>query len=489
MMGKSAALPIVLVFLTAPFAIALKPASGASASENTWASEAPLNEARNNLGIAVVNSKIYAIGGDTLSGFWTYSMGFSGTPTGGVVGTNEEYDPAANTWTFKTPMRTPRTSFAIAAYENKIYCIGGATSHNIYAGPTVTGINEVYDPATDTWETKAPMPKATWLVQANAINGKIYVIDWDGKVYAYDVAADSWSAKAPAPTPSAAGFDGHVSAVVDGKIHIIGGLSPNEDSNLHQIYSPATDNWTYASPPPNSIGNALGQGAAAATTGELALQRIYVFGQQGNLRQGEPQGSNRIYNPQNDSWTFGANLPTDRINFGVAVLNDLLYVIGGGTATNWFAGTFGPSAVNEKYTPFGYGAPDPHYVLATTPPKINVISPLNQTYNELSVPLAFSVDKQISWTGYGLDANQNVTITRNTTLAGLSSGLHNIRVYANDTFGNIGASQTIAFTVAFETFPLLPVVVASVASVVIVCVGVFYHFKKRTHRTIEGQIT
>lgn len=476
-MNKSAAPLLVLIILSLCLIITKPAFSSADATENTWVSEAPMHEARENLGVASVNGKIYAIGGDTLSGFWTYSMGFSGTPTGGVVGTNEEYDPTTNTWTFKTPMPTPRTGFAIASYENKIYCIGGATSHNIYTGATLTAVNEVYDPVTDTWETKSPMPAATWLVPANTINGKICVIDWDGKVYVYDIAADSWSTKSTAPTPSAAGFDGHVSAVVNGKIHIIGGLSTSGDSNLHQVYDPATDNWTYASSPPNSIGNAVGQGAATATIGELALKRIYVFGQNGNLRQGEPSGSNRIYNPQDDSWTFGVDVPTDRINFGVAVVNDTIYVIGGGSATSWFVGTFGPSAVNEKYTPVGYGTPDPSYVLEHYPPKISVMSPLKQTYNETDVPLLFDVDKTVNWTGYSLDGKQNVTVTGNITLTGLSSGLHNVAVYANDTYGNMGASETVTFTIS-PPFPIVPVAVASVAVAVATASGLLVYFKK-----------
>lgn len=484
-MDKSVALLLILIILSALCLIVAKPAySSADATENTWISEAPMHEARENVGVVAVNGKIYAIGGDTLSGFWTYSMGFSGTPTGGVVGTNEEYDPATNTWTFKTPMLTPRTGFAIASYENKIYCIGGATSHNIYAGPTLTAVNEVYNPATDTWETKTPMPTATWLVPANAVNGKIYVIDWNGKVYAYDIAADSWSTKSTAPTPSAAGFDGHVSAVVNGKIHIIGGLSTSGDSNLHQVYNPITDNWTYASSPPNSIGNAVGQGAAAATTGELALKRIYVFGQNGNLRQGEPQGSNRIYNPQDDSWTFGVNVPTDRINFGVAVVNDTIYVIGGGSATSWFVGTFGPSAVNERYTPVGYGAPDPSYVLEHTPPKISLLSPLNETYNETSLSIVLAVDKPVNWTGYSVDGKENVTFTGNTTITGLSNGLHSIAVYANDTFGNMGVSGLISFTVAVpEPFPTVAVAIASAVVIAFVGAGLVVYLKKRKHQT------
>jgi len=474
-MRKNLALLFVLFFLTAPCVMVAKPAfSSADATENTWVSEAPMHEARENLGIAAVNGKIYAIGGDTLSGLWTYSMGFSGKPTGGVVGTNEEYDPATNTWTFKTPMLTPRTGFAIASYENKIYCIGGATSHNIYTGPTLTAVNEVYDSATDTWETKSPMPTATWLIPANALNGKIYLIDWGGKVYMYDIAADSWSTKSTAPTPSAAG---HVSAVVNGKIHFIGGLSPSGDSQLHQVYDPAANDWSYASSPPNSVGNAVGQGAAAATTGEFALRRIYVLGQQGNLRQDEPKGTNRIYNPKDNSWTFGVNVPTDRINFGVAVVNDTIYVIGGGIATSWFFGTFGPSAVNERYTPIGYGTPDPSYVLENTPPKISVLSPVNQQFNESGVPLSFTVDKQVNWTGYSLDGGETVTVAGNTTITGLANGVHNITVYAKDTFGNVGVSETVSFSVEVP-FPTT-LVVAPVASVVVIGAVLTIYFKKR----------
>jgi N-acetylneuraminic acid mutarotase len=473
-MKKNLAL-LLAFFLTASCVIMAEPAfSSADAAENTWVSAAPMHKARENLGVTAVNGKIYAIGGDTLSGPWTYSMGFSGATAGGVVGTNEEYDPATNTWTFKTPMLTPRTGFAIASYENKIYCIGGATNHDIYTGPTLTAVNEVYDSATDTWETKSPMPTATWLIPANAINGKIYLIDWGGKVYVYDIAADSWSTKSTAPTPSAAG---HVSAVVNGKIHFIGGLSPSCDSQLHQIYDPSTDNWTYAASPPNSVGNAVGQGAATATTGKLALRRIYVLGQQGNLKQDEPKGSNRIYSPQDDSWTFGVNVPTDRINFGAAVVNDIVYVVGGGIATSWFVGTFGPSAVNERYTPVGYGTPDPAYVLENTPPKISVLSPANETYNNSTVLLRYAVDKPVNWTGYSLDGEETVTVAGNTTITGLANGTHNVTVYATDAFGNVGASETVGFTVEVP-FPAT-MVVAPIVLVAVVSVGFIVYFRKR----------
>lgn len=469
-MDKSAALLLVLVLMSASSTVCVQFASSSvGGAENSWVTKAPMREARNNLGVAVVNGRIYAIGGDTLGGRWTYSMGLSGQITGKTVGTNEEYDPATDTWSFKTPMLTPRKSFAITAYNGKIYCIGGTNSQ----------ANEAYDPATDTWETKTLMPTTVSLPSANVINGKIYVIDHSGANYVYNPETDSWETRTPTPKPSAAGFNGHVSAVVAGKLHIIGGLSSNQDSNLHQIYDSAADSWTYGPSPPNSINFAFGNGAAAATTGELALRRIYVFGKQGALRQGEPQCSNRIYDPQTDSWTFGANLPTERINFGVAVVNDTFYVVGGGSADNWVVGTFRPSAVNEQYVPIGYGAPDPSYVLETTPPRISLLSPLNQTYNESNVTLAFSVDKLVNWVGYSLDGQETATAIGNTTLSGLSNGLHNVTVYAKDEFENTGTSETVYFSVNVpEPFPTLPVLAASVAALVVVA-GLLVYFKKR----------
>jgi hypothetical protein len=113
------------------------------------------------------------------------------------------------------------------------------------------------------------------------------------------------------------------------------------------------------------------------------------------------------------------------------------------------------------------------------PPKISILSPVNQQFNESSVPLLFTVDKQVSWLGYSLDGQDNVTVTGNTTISELTNSLHNVTIYAEDTFGNEGASETIVFTVAFETFPTAPVAAASAATVAVVCISALFYFKKR----------
>src|SRR3972149_7678710 len=106
-----------------------------------------MHQARRGLGVIEADGKIYAIGG-------TASIGFISS----VLSTNEQYDPATNSWVFKASMPTARVYFAIAVYENKIYCFGGITgmgiSELIMPG-MYTDIDsyavEVYDTVTDTW--------------------------------------------------------------------------------------------------------------------------------------------------------------------------------------------------------------------------------------------------------------------------------------------------------------------------------------------------
>lgn len=118
-------------------------------------------------------------------------------------------------------------------------------------------------------------------------------------------------------------------------------------------------------------------------------------------------------------------------------------------------------------------------------PDVSVYNLENATHSG-SVSLNFTVNKPTSWIGYSLDGFDNVTITGNTTLTGISSGLHNITVYAKDEFENTGTSETITFTIAKEpeSFPIrlavaAAIVVAAVVLVAAVGVGLSVYLKKR----------
>lgn len=183
---------------------------------------------------------------------------------------------------------------------------------------------------------------------------------------------------------------------------------------------------------------------------------------------------NQVYNPENNTWTTAAPMPTAVADQSVVVLDDKLYATGGSD----FMGSY--FLTIEQYTPANYGK---------IPVSVIVISPQEGTYNENSVLLSFTLDEPVSSLVYSLDKQANITVAGNTTLTDLPNGIHNVTVYANDTFGNVGVSQTVNFTISTpatptmptaETFPIATVAVISGTSAVIVLgAGLSVYFKKR----------
>ena len=472
-MSKALALAIVLVFLTSSPAIVAMPVSGATVQENTWSEKAPMHIARCGLGVIAVGGKVYAIGGTTSADSFIDD----------VMGTTEQYNPTTDVWIYKASMPTPRAFFAIASYQNKIYCIGGAVGMKLvdersgFYSIIDSNKVEVYDTLKDTWATKASMPTSVGIgISAQEINGKIYVT---GNTYilVYDPIKDSWINTGSTPMP-------RYSAVVDNKIiatnvqdvllpptsPYYGGSYPAQQV---VIYDPEKNNLTQGKDGQTGVGGT----AVGATTGVKAPERVYVLGV---TSQKVPHVSvNQAYDPITNTWTEATPMPTLRVDFGVAVVNDTLYAIGGLLVSYTYDSTgkyiqssqATPTNINEQYIPLGYG---------TLHPEIRFFSPQNKTYNSSSISLNFYMDKPILTLSYSLDGKQNVSITGNYTIANLSNGLHNVTIYANDTFGNIGTSQTISFTIdKTKSFPTLPVVAVSVAVAVFAVVGLLVYLKKR----------
>jgi N-acetylneuraminic acid mutarotase len=398
------------------------------AAENSWNTKKPMPTARGGLGVAVVNGKIYAIGG------------FNGVTQ---LAVNEEYNPVTDTWTTKVSMPTARSGFAVAVYQNKIYCIGGTTGDSDNSVSGFTGVTEVYDPATDTWETKKPMPTPRADVCANVVNGKIYCMG--GKKYwgvdpfyqelnateVYDPVRNYWAIRSPMPIPVL----GAASAVLDGKIYVVGGSRHFQAGwdlatvGSNQVYDPEDDAWSTRTSLPTTESYA----AAGTTRGVTAPKRIYFVG---GSSQTTYSSATYAYDSAGNVWSTVASMPTSRVYLAVAVVDDILYAIGGLDGENW-------RDVNEQYTPVGYG---------TVPPVLNVLSPENDaTCTSNDIELVLSVNRPTTWMGYSLDGLANVTVTGDAELSDLSEGEHRITVYANDTFGNMVSSSNVTFSV--DTFP------------------------------------
>ncbi len=369
---------------------------------------------RGGLGLAVVSGKVYAIGGSS---------------SNGELALNEMYDPATNMWYTKTPMPTARTGFAITTYENKIYVIGGSV------GDSFTGNVEVYNPVSNTWQTVASMPTPRADLSANVVNGKIYLIG--GKTYSsispyynqtninqvYDIATNTWSTNVSMPTA----LQGCASIVIDTKIYMIGGTKQSvsgvdSSTNAVQIYDTQTDTWTTGKP----LNYPSSYGATVVTSGVMAPTKIYYIG---GYSAGTFSDKTQIYDIENNSWSEGPKMSSARAYLGLAIVNDVVYAVGGFDGANWLNS-------NEEFKPVGYGK---------IAPTIEIISPENITYK--NVKIECKISKAVSWVGYSLDNNLNVTLTGTPEITDIPDGQHVIMVFANDTLGNMGASQPVYFTI------------------------------------------
>jgi N-acetylneuraminic acid mutarotase len=284
---------------------------------------------RTEFGVATVNDKLYAIGG--------YS--------GSVLRTVEEYDPATDTWTAKTDMPTARRLLVVATVNNKIYAIGGMN----YTNPnsvTYTYATEEYDPPTDTWTVKTPMPTGNPVntVLGNrfmggaAANGKIYVAVFNNngfppitQTFEYDPAADTWSSKAPVPFD----YTRFALASVNGKIYAL------SDANYYGYaflaeYDPSRDIWIIK-PPMLTDRSWTGMVGAAG--------KLYAVG---GAEGAAVLNAVEEFDASTDNWALRASMPTKRCSPAIGEINGKIYVIGGSANTS--VSTPQPLSVVEEGT-------------------------------------------------------------------------------------------------------------------------------------------
>ena len=126
-----------------------------------------------------------------------------------------------------------------------------------------------------------------------------------------------------------------------------------------------------------------------------------------------------------------------------------------------------------------------YFTIDTASPNIEILSPENKTYTTSSIPLSLALNEATSWIGYSLDDLVNMTITGNTTVSGLSNGLHSLIVYANDTAGNIGGSEMIFFTIEIQREEAFPTWVLTVIGTIAIVVAVLLIYFTKVKKTKE----
>jgi len=113
-----------------------------------------MGEERSRPGVAVLDGKLYAVGGrnddeDALSSV-------------------ERYDPATNAWEAVAPLAAARGFLDVAVLDGKLYAVGGYNDDD----GSLSSV-ERYDPALrDAWEAVAPMRDGAGLSRRGGARGQ-----------------------------------------------------------------------------------------------------------------------------------------------------------------------------------------------------------------------------------------------------------------------------------------------------------------------------
>ena len=200
-------------------------------ANDTWKALAPLPGKRGSTLAEEVGGQIYVIGG-AIPEPGSGQVAIRPATAARSVGTNEAYDPETNKWSTKSPMPTPRNHAFGGAVNGKIYVIGGRITSPFITVASNLDVVEEYDPKTNTWGgsgARTPMPTARSGGGWTTYNGKIYVAG--GEIQTRELLGAFRALEAYDPATNTWSIlqslpiprHGVATAVVGGKIHFVSG--------------------------------------------------------------------------------------------------------------------------------------------------------------------------------------------------------------------------------------------------------------------------
>ena len=259
------------------------------------------------------------------------ATGFSANGKGYVtcgVDTNDncyndlwEYDPAFDFWTQKAnlPASYRRGAFAFEL-NNKGYLGSGIDDADPSFGTVLTDL-WMYDPSTNTWTPKSPIPIGSYRSGFAACNGKGYVIGGSNAfsgtndVFEYNPTNNSWTSKTSFPglPSSSGGRDGGVALSINNKVY----FGMGKDDSFFQ-----NDWWAF-----DPIANTWVQKANFPVAGRIGAFGFTInnMGCVGMGSTGSYNSDTWWYNPAADTWNYTTS-------FGGAARRSAAYFVIGNVA-------------------------------------------------------------------------------------------------------------------------------------------------------------
>ena len=270
------ALAVLVFVLTRPAPIsqpATTPTTGGAAPpapDERWHDLPPMPAARMGFALASYSKDgtphLYAIGGDT-----------GGAVSGEVI----SYDTAAKQWVKWDSKPTAVSDVQAAVIGNKIYVPGGRLGDG-----QITNVFEAYDPQNNRWATLKPLPQPRSGYALATVEGKLYLFGgWDGatyraEVWQYNPDQDAWSERTPMPTARA--FAG--AAALEGQIYVVGGEGKSGALTVNERYSPSNDGagspWATQQPllaPRSHIAVTAANGRLFVVGGAGSNNQLFVY--------------------------------------------------------------------------------------------------------------------------------------------------------------------------------------------------------------------
>lgn len=219
------------------------------------------------------------------------------------------------TWESMPPMKHARAAHVVVATERAIYALAGTGGK----GGAPVLVVERFDG--EKWADETTLPgRGLNAPGAVALDQKVYLIGGfntvtnvpTADVAIYDTVAQAWSKGPPLPAPRG----GHTAAVLEGKIHVVGGGNTQSTLADHSVFDPAANAWSARAKLPRALGS-----PAVVAFGK----KLYSIGG----RSGADDFADvYIYDPETDKWSKGPAI-APRATSGAISYRGSIFLFGG----------------------------------------------------------------------------------------------------------------------------------------------------------------